>query len=131
SVLIKSSKNELDPPKQSRPVERSRSGAEEVSEGRGSDGSLLPVESLNEGRSPPHKKRRLTRKLTAWIFVDLTDDGKLGWCRLGCLNNSGSERHSYVIASTTSVTRHLEPKHPSFFEKFKFAQDTRYNVATL
>lgn len=140
SLLIFSSDNEDDIPAQHGPIERSlgqsNDAMEIVAQDRGAeDGSAenpaVVDESLNEGGSPPPKKRRVARKLTPWMFVDHYDNGKMGWCKLGCLNHSGSDRHSYSITSTTSISRHVEAKHPSFSQKFKNAQDNRYNVATL
>ena len=74
---------------------------------------------------PKTKKRRISRKLTARIFVDPvsdqgasdTDLGK-AYCRLGCLNKDGTDRKILTVTSTSLIERHLEAKHPTIFANF-------------
>lgn len=85
---------------------------------------------------PQAKRRRITRKLVAWLFVErLTDQtgkptGK-GLCRLGCLAASGTERLTYAAPSTTHVERHLEAKHPTMLANFVKAQNNEQHVYQL
>lgn len=84
-----------------------------------------------EERSPAPKRRRQTRKLTALIFVNLNSDGTVGACRLGCLNREGNDFHTYSIASTSSVIRHLLAKHPAMHAMFHRALNNEFNVNEL
>lgn len=82
--------------------------------------------------APDQKRRRVTRKVTAKIFVDFDEmvvDKAI--CRLGCLNKEGNDRLTYSITSTTSIERHVEAKLPSLHSKFKKAQNNEFNIEAL
>lgn len=79
---------------------------------------------------PAAKKMRGTRKVVAWIFMDKISDSK-GTCRLGCLDKLGCSRAILSIASTTSIERHVEAKHPVFWSAFLACRNNTGNVLEL
>lgn len=66
----------------------------------------------------------------AWIFVDRPSE-KLAVCRLRCLSKDNNDRFQFTAIGTTHVERHVQSKHPSFYDKFEKAKDNYYNVAML
>lgn len=103
--------------------------------GNGIDDDSLDAESGDEsgGDEPDAKRRRVTRKLTPWIFVDRPGEGEggLATCRLGCFTIKRDGLFQYSARSTSHVIRHLEAKHPQFLAKFRRAQNNDYNLDSL
>jgi hypothetical protein len=83
------------------------------------------------GGAPAVKKSRTVRKLTARIFFDQEEDGRFSCC-LGCSAKGGQDRFSLASGSTTtSLQRHMEAKHPSWFERFRAARNNKQNLRQL
>lgn len=97
---------------------------------------LLPPEPVLEqndvDEEPAAKRRRITRKPVAWLFVERIrgEEGKAK-CRLGCLNLERTDQLTFSVSSTSHVERHLTAKHPSILKKFEDAKNDRYNIETL
>lgn len=92
------------------------------------------VEARDDAANPVAKKRRTTRKLTGWIFVDMHDKTRIGgmaFCKLGCLSKQGSDRLSYSATDTGAVARHMKAKHPDLWKDFEACKNDEDSVNRL
>jgi hypothetical protein len=97
------------------------------------DSDIDDAAAATGGDEPSVKRRRVTRKVSPWIFVDRPGEGggDLVTCRLGCLNIKRDGLFQYSTKNTSHVIRHVEAKHPQFLSKYRKAQNNQYNFDAL
>jgi hypothetical protein len=91
------------------------------------------VEIEEEGEEAPAsgKRKRATRKLSYWAFVENINGVNEAYCKCGCLDADGVLRLRYAAPSTGAVKRHLEKHHKQFFSKFLACKDRNGNINEL
>jgi hypothetical protein len=85
------------------------------------------------GEGPAPKKRRVTRKLTAKIFVEpIPNHPKChAYCKLGCLSADSATRWEFSVPHSSAAKKHAKAKHPEFFQKLADAKDTEESIKLL
>lgn len=103
--------------------------------------------SGSDGEEPAPKRRRRSRKPTAWLFVEHNEESKTAVCLLGCLNKYQSARLVMSLSGppfnlslrldfahflgTNTIMRHAESKHPFFLERLRKVRNNEYSLERL
>lgn len=80
---------------------------------------------------PAGKRKRTTRKVSYWTFVDKINGSDDAYCKCGCLNADGVLRLVYSAPSTGAVKRHLEKHHQQLSSRFLACKNRNGNLNEL
>jgi len=84
------------------------------------------------GQEPPQKKRRQTRKVTLFIFVErIPNNHKDVVCKCGCLSKDGSARLQYAAATVGHVKIHCAAHHPLLLTQFQSCKNAKGSFHVL
>lgn len=92
-------------------------------------------DAVPEGVAPngenPQKCRRVSRIITAAIFVDMEPGSTNVYCRLGCISDDGVQKKRFAAPNNGHITRHVKEKHPLLWTMFEDLKRNTGNLNTL
>jgi hypothetical protein len=95
------------------------------------DGAPIDPIPQNDPNPGPRKKRRVSRKVNARIFVDAIEGSSRVLCALGCLSKNEDARKDISGVTTGHISKHVKAKHHLSWSQLKACRKNMDNFKIL